>query len=357
MTAASSRRVRSTRFASRLLIAGGLGLTLGLAGCGVGANSTPASLPVASVGPSATVGPAVAQTRGAIVSALSNVAVQFGDATRPYRPAESARLRNAPRAVYQVVLPDRPDAGFIVVYEFPDATAAVDAGNEEAGYLGTGPGRIQFPIDEQHVLRQLGPTLIRLLVVAERVVRLHGRRCRGSPEHDRDRLQRPALTAPGSARSAARRGDAEPPLAAHSRIGSRRIFSVWVRGKSSSGQSRQPAIRCCGPSVAFACRTAASTIGGRPTRRRARRLEEDDGLDPAGRRLDHDRVADPGDPERVLDVLGVDVEAVRQDDPVLRPAAEDRAGRPGRGGRCRRCGTSRRRPSSAPSPRGRASSP
>jgi hypothetical protein len=140
-----------------LLIAGAL---FGLAGCGVGANSTPASLPVASVGPSATVGPAVAQTRGAIVSALSNVAVQFGDATRPYRPAESARLRNAPRAVYQVVLPDRPDAGFIVVYEFADAAAAVDAGNEEAGYLGTGPGRVQFPLDEQHVLRQLGPTLI-----------------------------------------------------------------------------------------------------------------------------------------------------------------------------------------------------
>ena len=70
-------------------------------------------------------------------------------ATRPgpYRPPESARLRDAPRAVYQVVLPDQPDAGFIVVYEFPDAAAAVDAGNEEAGYLGTGPARVKFPRD------------------------------------------------------------------------------------------------------------------------------------------------------------------------------------------------------------------
>ena len=139
--------------------AGGLLAAL-VAGCGIGAAETPASAPVASIGPAATVGAAVGQTRGAIVSALEAVRVQFGDATRPYRPAESPRLRTAPRAVYQVVLPEQPDAGFIVVYEFRDAAAAVDAGNEEAGYLGTGPGRIQYPIGTQHVIRQLGPTLI-----------------------------------------------------------------------------------------------------------------------------------------------------------------------------------------------------
>ena len=137
-----------------------LALAVGFGGCGIGANSVPASAPVASVGPPVTSGGAVAQTRGAIALALSSVAVQFGDATRPYRPAESPRLRGAPRAVYQVVLPDDPDAGFIVVYEFADAAAAVDAGNEEAGYLGTGPARVQYPLDTQHVLRQLGPTLI-----------------------------------------------------------------------------------------------------------------------------------------------------------------------------------------------------
>jgi hypothetical protein len=137
-----------------------LAIAIAVAGCGIGANDTPASLPAISVGPVATVGPAVAQTQGAIAAALSSVAVQFGQATRPYRPAESGRLRDAPRAVSQVVLPDRPDDGFIVVYEFVDAAAAVDAGNEEAGYLGTGPAKVQFPLDAQHVLRQLGPTLI-----------------------------------------------------------------------------------------------------------------------------------------------------------------------------------------------------
>jgi len=131
-----------------------------LAGCGIAANDHPPSIAAPSVGPPTTVTGATAQTRGEIASALSVVAVQFGDATRPYRPPESGRLRDAPRAVYQVVLPDQPDAGYLVVYEFPDASAAVDAGNEEAGYLGTGPARVNFPRDEQHALRQVGPTLI-----------------------------------------------------------------------------------------------------------------------------------------------------------------------------------------------------
>jgi hypothetical protein len=131
-----------------------------LAGCGIGANDQPASFTPASVGPAATVTGAVGQTRAAITTALAAIAVQFGDATRPYQPAESARLRSAPRAVYQVVLPDQPDAGFIVVYEFPDAASAVDAGNEEAGYLGTGPAKVQFPRDAQHVVQALGTTLI-----------------------------------------------------------------------------------------------------------------------------------------------------------------------------------------------------
>lgn len=150
---------RRTRSVVGLLVAA----ALGLAGCGIAANSSPVSLPAPSAGPPAAVTAAVAQTRGVIAQALasiSSVAIQFGDSTRPYRPPESARLRNAPRALYQVIIPDQPDAGFIVVYEFADAGAAVDAGNEEAGFLGTGSARVNFPRDAQHVLRELGPTLI-----------------------------------------------------------------------------------------------------------------------------------------------------------------------------------------------------
>jgi hypothetical protein len=105
---------------------------------------------------------AVAQTRGAIAAALAAgaVAAPLADATRPYRPAESPRLRDAPRAVYQVLIPDQSDAGFIVIYEFPDTASAVDAGNEEAGYLGTGPAKVQFPPDAEHVLQAVGTTLV-----------------------------------------------------------------------------------------------------------------------------------------------------------------------------------------------------
>jgi hypothetical protein len=149
------RAARPVRVACLVLVAAFV-----LAGCGIAANGSPASIPAPSIGPPTTVTGATAQTRGEIAAALSSIAVQFGDATRPYRPPESARLRDAPRSVFQVVLPNQPDAGYVVVYEFPDSSAAVDAGNEEAGYLGTGPARVNFPRDAQHVLRQVGTTVI-----------------------------------------------------------------------------------------------------------------------------------------------------------------------------------------------------
>ena len=128
--------------------------------CGVGASSTVVTFPPEQPGPSATVSSAVTQTRAAIAAALAASSLQLDDAKQPFRPAESRSLMSAPRAVYQVVLPQDPEGGYIVVYEFRDAAAAVDAGNELAGYLGTGAGRVQFPLDAQHTIRQLGTTLI-----------------------------------------------------------------------------------------------------------------------------------------------------------------------------------------------------
>jgi hypothetical protein len=129
-------------------------------GCGIGASNKVVTFPPSSIGPAATVSPAVAQTRTAIAAVLAPSSLQRDDADRPFRPPESAHLASAPRAVFQVVLPADPDGGYIVVYEFRDAGVAVDAGNELAGYIGTGAGRIQFPLDAQHSIRQLGTTLI-----------------------------------------------------------------------------------------------------------------------------------------------------------------------------------------------------
>jgi hypothetical protein len=131
-----------------------------LAGCGVGATHEIVTFPPQSVGPAATVSPAVLQTRAIIVAALAPIQIQLGDARDPFRPGESPRLAAAPRAVYQAVLPADPGGGQIVVYEFRDSGTAVDAGNELAGYLGTGAGRIQFADDARQTIRQVGTTLI-----------------------------------------------------------------------------------------------------------------------------------------------------------------------------------------------------
>jgi hypothetical protein len=128
--------------------------------CGIGASGIVASPPPSTVEPTTPVSAAVVQTRTAIAAALAPANLQLIDADRPFRPAETARLAAAPRAVYQVLLADDPDHGYVVVYEFRDATAAVDAGNDLAGYLGSGAGRVQFPLDAQHTIRQLGTTLI-----------------------------------------------------------------------------------------------------------------------------------------------------------------------------------------------------
>ena len=52
-----------------------------------------------------------------------------------------------------------------------------------------------------------------------------------------------------------------------------------------------------------------------------------DRLDAPGRRLEHDGIPHAGDPQRVLDVLGIHVEAIGQHDHVLDPAAEDEPAR------------------------------
>jgi hypothetical protein len=99
-------------------------------------------------------------TRAQIVRALGVQSLTLQDTQSPVRPAESALLTSAPRAVYQVILPKDPDKGFIVVYEFPDTDRAARAAAEEQAYLATGPGRVQTPQGTVKVIRQLGTTVI-----------------------------------------------------------------------------------------------------------------------------------------------------------------------------------------------------
>lgn len=135
-------------------------LAAAVAGCAAsGPPPSAAAVPEASAGPGS-VSPAVALTRGELVRALGTKNLVLTDSQAPVRPAEAPLLAAAPRAVYQVLLPKDPSKGFIVVYEFPDATHAAAAATEEQAYLATGPGRVQRPQGTVSVIRTVGPTVI-----------------------------------------------------------------------------------------------------------------------------------------------------------------------------------------------------
>ena len=144
-----------------LPVAATLFVSLVASGCGAPASgSTLPPLQPQSFGPSRGTTAAVAQTRAAIARVLGERSLQLADPQVPFRPPESALVAAAPRAVYQAVLPDDRNHGFISVYEFTDPAAAGVAGRELADYAGSGPGRVQFPLDTRFVIRQLGSTIV-----------------------------------------------------------------------------------------------------------------------------------------------------------------------------------------------------
>jgi hypothetical protein len=132
---------------------------LAVAACAPGGLSV-ASFPAGSLGPAVTAGTAVAQTRAELVRVLGEHNLVLQDTEVPFRPAEDLTFTTAPRAVYQVILPDAPSEGFIVVYEFPDPTAASEAATGQAAYLATGPARVQTPFGTRHVMRLVGSTVV-----------------------------------------------------------------------------------------------------------------------------------------------------------------------------------------------------
>jgi hypothetical protein len=136
-------------------------LSAAIGGCGLGAAQSPLVTPprIPTTSGEAT-SPAIAQARAAIVQALGTARLILDVPQVPFRPAESPALAGAPREVFQAVLPDDPTHGYIAVYEFPTAPAAAAAATEQAAYITSGPGRVQFPPDTQFVLRLLGTTVV-----------------------------------------------------------------------------------------------------------------------------------------------------------------------------------------------------
>lgn len=134
-------------------------VTAALTACTPG-GPTLATFPAGTIGPARTAGAAAAQTRIELVRVLGERNLVLRDTDAPFRPPEDVTFTTTPRAIYQVVLPDAPTEGFIVVYEFPDATTAAEAAADQAAYLASGPARVQSPFGSRHVMRLVGSTVV-----------------------------------------------------------------------------------------------------------------------------------------------------------------------------------------------------
>lgn len=105
-------------------------------------------------------GAAAAATLSVVEAALATEGLQTEVAQRPYRPAEAARLAAAPRVVLRAILTQDPDHGRILIYEFLTPNDATVAATEQAAYVASGVGRVQFATDTQFILRVVGSTVV-----------------------------------------------------------------------------------------------------------------------------------------------------------------------------------------------------
>jgi len=129
-----------------------------VAGCGIAANG--AAQPVVAITPQASLSATLQLCRSQLSSTLASAGFSLVPPSSAVRPGESPVLAGAPRTVGQVQLPGDPDHGFIVLYEFPDPAGAYAAAQQQAAYIGSGEGRIQFVPDSKFTLRQNGSCVL-----------------------------------------------------------------------------------------------------------------------------------------------------------------------------------------------------
>ena len=105
-------------------------------------------------------GDAASATKQLAISALRAAGVPAADTTRPYRPSETTALTAAPRNVIQAELGNDPDHGFVVIYAFTSAATAEKAAYDQAAYVTSNAGGIQFPPGSHFVIRLVDTTMI-----------------------------------------------------------------------------------------------------------------------------------------------------------------------------------------------------
>jgi hypothetical protein len=129
------------------------------AGCASGTNTHRTTFPTVGATPGAA-GESAAATRDLVLQALRGAGLEAAESTRPHRPSEGPLLAAAPRTIVQVVLPDDPEHGFIVIYELASPAAAEAAARDQAAYIASNVGKVNFPSDSHFVIRVAGQTVL-----------------------------------------------------------------------------------------------------------------------------------------------------------------------------------------------------
>lgn len=149
-------RPRPIRRARPVLV--GIAALVLVSGCGglFTARSDPGpALPT----PQASLSTVVATAAAELTAALGAAGIPLFPPTNPARPSEPESLTQVPRAVLQAGVGD-PNVGYVVIYQLADDNAATAAATELAGYLSSGFGQTNFPVDTQFHVATLGPTVI-----------------------------------------------------------------------------------------------------------------------------------------------------------------------------------------------------
>jgi hypothetical protein len=105
-------------------------------------------------------GDAGAATKQLVISALGAAGIPAAETTKPYRPSETAALTSAARSIVQAELGNDPGHGFVVIYGFTSAATAEKAGYDQAAYVASPAGRIQFAPGSHFVIRLVDTTMI-----------------------------------------------------------------------------------------------------------------------------------------------------------------------------------------------------
>jgi hypothetical protein len=129
-----------------------------VAGCRLPSGDQPTFPPVGSK--PAPAGASTTAARAEVAAALTVEGLELIDGVAAYRPPEGAIFAASPRTVVQVVLPDDPTHGFIVLYAFSTPAAALAAAQDQAAYVASGPGHVLFVPGSQFSLRVLGNVAI-----------------------------------------------------------------------------------------------------------------------------------------------------------------------------------------------------